>query len=55
MPYLDTLTDEQRAVLLKPMNWKATAAKLERNLAAAQPKYRVGIEQMLRIARAKAK
>ena len=50
--YLDQLTVAQRAILMKPMDWKATTAKLERNLAVAKPKYRDGIEQMLRVARA---
>ena len=54
MTYLDSLTDEQRAILLKPMNWKEATTKLEVNLKAAKPKYRPGIEHMLRIARAKA-
>ena len=53
MAYLDNLTAEQRDILLKPMDWNAEAAKLQRNLAVAKPKYRAGIEQMLRIARAK--
>ena len=53
MTYITQLTAHQRAVLLKPMDWRATVAKLERNLAVAPPKYRPGIQQMLRVARAK--
>jgi hypothetical protein len=52
MSYLDTVAAAQRAVLLRPMNWRDAAAKLQRNLAAAPPKYRPGIATMLRIARA---
>ena len=53
MSYLNDLTPEQRDILLKPMDWNAEDAKLQRNLAIAPPKYRAGIEQMLRIACAK--
>ena len=49
------MTDEQRAALLKPMDWKRTVGRLENNLAAAKPKYRDGIEKMLRVARVHAK
>jgi hypothetical protein len=48
--YLDQMTAAQRAVLLDH-DWPKTVARLERHLAAAPPKYRDGIEKMLRVAR----
>ena len=51
--YLSQLTAEQRAVILKPMDWSKTAVQLRADLAVAKPEYRAGIEQMLRVASAK--